>query len=205
MSARLLVLHARARHVPAIVGGLVVLTLASWALADQLAHQSGEVEPANRMVGTVMASLVAAILVSGALSGADDELERSMRARWAVLRTGLLVTLTVLAASLLAATGCWEPEQFGAHALVRGVVGEVGLVVLTAAVVGARASWVPALGLALVVLVHGPADPATVGAVPTWQVQSTGVRAAGLTALALGLAGLVVHARHGARPVRGER
>ena len=199
MNVRLASLHARARRVPAIAAGLGVLTLVSWALGNQLAHESGQVDPANRMAGTVMASFVAAVLVSSALSGADDELELSTRARWAGLRSGLLVALTLLATTLLALTGCWAPEQFGAHALVRGVVGEVGLVALTAALVGVRASWVPALGVAIVALSRGPVDAGTVAAVLTWQVQPTGVRVAGSTAWALGVAGLVVYVRRGSR------
>lgn len=197
MSTRLLVLHARARHVPAISAGLGVLTLAIWALGNQLAHEAGQVDPANRMRGTVMASLIAAVLISTALAGADDELELSTRARWARLRSGLVLTLTLLASTLLALTGCWAPEQFGAHALVRGVIGEVGLVALSAAVVGVRASWVPALGVTIAALSRGPADSGTVAAMLTWQVQPTDVRAAGTTALALGVAGLVIHARRG--------
>lgn len=199
MNVRLLVLHARARRVPAITAGLGVLTLATWALGNQLAHESEQVDPANRMKGTVMASLVAAVLISTALAGEDDELELSTRACWARLRSGLLLALTLLASTLLALTGCWAPEQFGAHALVRGVVGEVGLVALSAAVIGARASWVPALGAAIVALARGPVDSGTVTAMLTWQVQPTDVRAAGTTALALGVAGLVIHARLGSR------
>src|SRR5665811_1737330 len=159
MNVRLLVLHARARRVPAITAGLGALTIAFWALGAQLAHQSGATDPASWM--TVMAPLVAAVLVSSTFSGADDELELSTRSRWAGLRVGPLATLTLLASTLLALTGCWAPERFGAQALVRGVVGDVGLVALTAAIIGARASWVPALGLAIVALTRGPTDPAT--------------------------------------------
>jgi len=199
MSMRLLVLHSRARRVPAISASLGVLTLATWALGNQLAHESGHVDLANRMRGSVMASLVAAVLISTAMTGADDELELSTRARWARLRSGLLLALTVLASTLLALTGCWGPEQFGAHALVRGVVGEVGLVALSAAIIGARASWVPALCVAIVALSRGPTDSGIIAAMLTWQVQPTDVRAAGTTALTLGAAGLVIHAQRGSK------
>jgi hypothetical protein len=200
VNPRLLALHARARHVPAIAASLGVLAAATWALGNQLAHESGQVDPANRMRVTVMASLVAAILISTALTGADDELELSTRAHWARLRSALLVAMTVLASTLLALTGSWAPEQFGAHALVRDIVGEVGLVALCAAVVGVRASWVPALGITIVALWRGPADAGAVATMLTWQVQPTDVRAAGITALALGVAGLGIYARRGSRP-----
>ncbi len=199
MNVRLLVLHARARRVPAITAGLGVLTITSWVLGSQLDHHSGGADSANLLMLTVMAPLVAAVLISSTFSGADDELELSTRSRWAALRAGPLATLTLLASTLLALTGGWAPEGLGAQGLVRGIVGEVGLVALTAAIIGARASWVPALGLAIVALTRGSNDPATVGAVLTWQVQPTDVRAAGTTALALGVAGLAVHARLGSR------
>lgn len=199
MSARVLVLHARARRIPAISAGLGVLALATWALAAALADASGQIDPADRMSVAALVSLVAAVLVSTTLAGADDELELSTRTRWARLRTGTLVAVTVLASTLLALAGTWAPGQLGAHALVRGVVGEVGLIVLCAAVVGARAAWVPVLGLAIVALARGPVDQGVVSAMLTWQVQPTDVRAAGATALALGIVGVVIHARRGSR------
>lgn len=199
MNVRLLVLHARARRIPAITAGLGALAATSGVLGSPLSHRPGGTGSANLLLLTVMAPVVAAVLISSTFTGADDELELSTRSRWAALRGGPLATLTLLASMLLMFTGGWSPEGFGTQALVRGVVGEVGLVALTATIIGARASWVPALGLAIVALTRGPTDPATLAAALTWQVQPSDVRAAGAAALVLGAAGLAVHARCGAK------
>lgn len=199
MNVRLLVLHARARRVPGVTAGLGALAVTSWALGTPLARDSGGAGSANLLMLTVMAPLVAAVLISSTFSGADDGLELSTRSRWAALRAGPLTILTLLASALLALTGGWVPQGFGAQALVRGVVGEVGLVALTAVIIGARASWVPALVLAIVALTRGPTAPATSAAVLTWQVQPSDGRAAGVAVLVLGVTGLAVQARCGAR------
>lgn len=204
MSWRLVVLHARARHLPAVAVGLALTTTSTWMLGRHLAQTDGGADPEQRAVSVVLGALIASALISAALAGADEELELSTRSRWWGLRAVLLATLVAGSAMVMSLAGWWEPGSFGAYAIVRDVLGLAGITAITAAAAGARASWIPGLVWTLVALFSGPDAHELPTALATWMAQPSSVVASWACALTLAAAGVLSHARWGARPLRGE-
>ncbi|PSK92999.1 hypothetical protein CLV30_13126 [Haloactinopolyspora alba] len=201
---RVLWLHCRARSAPAVLLGMLVVTLLAWWLADWLVHQSYAQGPLARRSVVVLAPVLAAALVSVSLAGADDELERSTAWRWRRIRTVHVTIATVVCSAALTLTALWEPARYGAYELVRNTVACVGMAAVAACVLGAGLAWVPVLGYAAVVFVVG-GTPAPDSAWWTWPVQLSDVPGAWWAAGVWWSVGTVLYGLLGARvtPDRG--
>ncbi|MFC9959789.1 hypothetical protein [Streptomyces sp. JHA19] len=140
MSATGPVLYARSRALPQTVAALAATTLlAVWA-----AHAlDSYLDPERRVPVVALAPLVAATAIGTSLHSASDELDRTAVRPWWRRRLIHLLALTALAGALLPLAVLSGAQTFGAPAMVRNVLGCVGLTAGAAVLLGARLSWLP--------------------------------------------------------------
>lgn len=194
---RFLALHIRARGVPMALAGLIVLALLAWAAADWLLHAPGSSGPSDRWPVAILAPLLAAVIVSAGLGGADEELERTAALRWRRVRAVHVVLAVIAVGTALALTGSFEPGTYGAYELARNAAACIGLVAIGTAGLGARLGWIPAL--AYVLLVLGVAAPTPANAWWTWPVQQWSADAANWSAGVVAVVGALGYVWFGSR------
>lgn len=181
--------------------GLVALAAATWAMAEWLVAREWSSGPEERTFLVAWAPVLGAALVSTGLAGADEELERSTAAPWRRIRLLHVVVATVTTGAALGLTGLWEPQTYGAFELARNALASVGLVTITAVVLGARLAWGPLFAYIGVVYFAAPRSMPETGWW-SWPVQPWSAELAAWTALGLFAAGLAVYGWFGARPSR---
>ncbi|QFZ23301.1 hypothetical protein [Saccharothrix syringae] len=185
---RWLVLHARARRVPAATATAVVAT----GLVGLLAQPGGD----PRLTSFAAAVGVAAVAVG--FGGHDPELERTAAFGWPPRRAAHLLLGAALVAGLLLAVGLVaDPVAPGAFVL-RDVVGLAGLAALGACLFGSRAAWAPPVAWTGVTFVV-PAGEDWADHLLGWPVQPAGTTAATAAAVVLGCAGLLAYSAFGCR------
>ncbi|MFD4540686.1 hypothetical protein [Streptomyces bauhiniae] len=190
-------LYARSRALPLTLATLAATNgFAVWAAGAPDAH----LDPGGQVPVTALAPLLAAAAIGASLRSDSDELDRTAVRPWWSRRLAHLLALTALASVLLTSVVAGHAETFGAPVMIRDVLGCVGIVALSAVVLGARLSWLPAFGYVSAVYLassgaHGRA--ATVWAWPVQPGSQPGAWAAALAAFALGA---VLYAVRGARP-----
>lgn len=182
---------------PLTVAGLGVLALLAWAVADWLVHAQGSSGPPDRWPVAVLAPLLAAVIVSAGLGGADEELERTAALRWRRVRAVHVVLAVVSVGGALALTGLYEPATYGGYELGRNAAACIGLVALGTAVLGVRLGWI--LVVAYVLLVLGVASPTPENAWWTWPAQQWSAVAANWAAGIVTLAGALSYIWSGSR------
>jgi len=195
----LLVLHMRARQLGWFALGLTVVALVGWWAAQALVYGDFEPDPDRRVPVAVAAPLLAAVIASVGLGGADEELERATAWRWREARATHIVAATVLAAVPLASIGAWEPANYGAHVIVRNVLGCFGVVALSTVILGARLAWAPLFSHVATVYLAAPKPPTNTTAWWTWPIQPASSSVAWWTALTLFVLGTALYAVAGAR------
>jgi len=195
-------LHLRGRGVPAAVAGVAVVAVVAWLAADWLVHRDWLSGAEARIPVVAAAPLLGAVLISGGLGGADEELDRAAAVPWRLIRALHVVSAFVLVGGALAATSLWEPRIYGAYELVRNTAGYVGMVAAAAPMTGARLAWAPAFGYAAVMYIAAakPLRPET--AWWTWPLQPWRTELAAWVAGGLLVAGLALYVRLGSRPGR---
>lgn len=191
---RFATLYLRARRVPlalAVAAGGTLLMWTLWLLI------SDERDASSSMVILTVLVLVAG--VTHTLSASDDELERTAALGWPARRAAHLIVALAVLCGLLVAT---QPTgaRFGPAAVVlRDTAGLLGLIALSAAVVGPARSWFLPLVWTLAAIVFP--QPTLLGELATWQHQAADSRPAAIAAGAFGLAGLIAYSAYGpARP-----
>jgi hypothetical protein len=142
----LLVLYMRARQLGWFALGLTVVALVGWWAAQALLYGDVVPDPDRRVPVAAAAPLLAAVLASIGLGGADEELERTTAWRWREARAGRIVAATLLAVLALASIGTWEPAKYAAQVIVRNVLGCFGVVAFSTVIFGARLAWAPLFG-----------------------------------------------------------
>lgn len=195
-------LHARARGLPIFVVAVVAVALVGWWCADWLVHREWSTGADSRVPVVAGAPLLGAVLASAGLGGRDEELERSTALRWRLHRLGHIVGAAALIAGALVLIGLWEPQEYGAYELARNTVGFVGLVGVSAAVLGARLAWLPSFAYAAVVYVAAPKPIIPQTAWWTWPLQPWDTDLAAWVAVALFTVGSAVYVVMGPRPSR---
>ncbi|HET6918397.1 MAG TPA: hypothetical protein VFI46_02910 [Jiangellaceae bacterium] len=195
----LLVLHMRARQLGWIALGPTVVALVGWWAAHALVYGDVEPDPDRRIPVAVAAPLLAAVLASIGLGGADEELERTTAWRWREARCAHIVAATLLAALALASIGTWEPANYGAQVIVRNVLGCFGVVAFSTVILGARLAWAPLFGYVATVYLAAPKPPTNATAWWTWPIQPASSSVAWWTALTLFVLGAALYAIVGAR------
>ncbi|MFI9007397.1 hypothetical protein ACIGNX_09235 [Actinosynnema sp. NPDC053489] len=186
---RWVLLHARARQVPASFGAVVVAVTALAALA----HPGG-----SPQLAALGAAVGVGALATG-LGGPDPALDRTAAFGWPPRRAAhLLLGGAVVAALLLVAGRVAAPIAPDAFVL-RDVLGLGGVAALAASLLGPRTAWSLPVGWTGVTLVVPPGDDHWATRLLTWPVQPTGTTSATVTAVALGCAGLLAHSWFGCR------
>ncbi|WLQ40690.1 hypothetical protein P8A22_12265 [Streptomyces laculatispora] len=115
-----------------------MVVLSAWA-ADRL-----EDRPDFNHTARVPVLVLPPLLVSSAVGTSlyAAELDRTAVLRWWPRRLPRLPVLTVPVAALAPAVP-GHPEEFGATGTVRNVLGASGVAAASAALIGARPSWLP--------------------------------------------------------------
>ncbi len=177
MKGRLLWLHLRARHIPAVLLGLGPVVLGAWFFADWLVNRQYSGGPGDRLPVVALAPMLATVLLGPTLAGADEELERATPLAWWRWRLGQVVLSAALVGGALYLTGLYAPDDYGAHALVRNTLACAGLVVGSAAVLGAQLAWLPAFGYISAVVASSPPGAGTFEQIWGWPIQPSTVDA----------------------------
>jgi hypothetical protein len=199
VTGRPLHLYLRTRWVPAAAAAVVVTALvARWA-GEWLMSRPFLAHEQARIPVSALGALVVAGALATTLDRAHEWLERSTPAPWRRIRAAHLLVAAGLGGAALAASALSRPEDFGAPAMARGVVGLLGLGALAATVTGGRAAWIVILCYASTVYLAAPREPGGAAGVWAWPMQPTDVRASYVTAGVLLVAGIAVHAVIGTR------
>ncbi|MFF1919565.1 hypothetical protein ACFVW8_03190 [Streptomyces sp. NPDC058221] len=195
-------LYIRSRGLPRTVAALAcVVLLAAWA-ADWLEDQPG-FDHTARVPVLVLAPLLVSAAVGTSLYAAADELDRTAVRRWWPRRLTHLLALTLPAAAALALAVPGHPEAFGAPGMVRNVLGASGVAAASAALVGARLSWLPMTVYCGAVYLAAPRTPGGAAALWAWPMQPGPQAGAWFVALPVYAVGAALFAVRGARTERG--
>ncbi|MCX5142886.1 MULTISPECIES: hypothetical protein [unclassified Streptomyces] len=194
------VLYVRSRGLPRTAAALAgVVLLAAWAAArleDRFGHT-------GRVPVLVLAPLLVSAAIGTSLYAAADELDRTAVRRWWPRRLLHLLALTGPAAAALALAVPGHPEAFGAPGMIRNVLGATGVAAASAALTGARLSWLPMTVYGGAVYLAAPRTPGGAASVWAWPMQPGPQTGAWLVASAAYAAGAVLFAVRGPRPERG--
>lgn len=190
-------LYSRARHLQWVVPLLLLLAITSWRIALWLAHYVYFDGVNARAPVAIVAPLLAAVLISVTLSGADVDLERStarLSIRW---RTIHALAAAVIPGALLAITALDQPQIWGSYALVRNTIGLVGIVLIAATVLPSTLTWSPALVYVIVVYLAAPRTPEYGSSWWAWPMQPGTPDSSWICAAILVITGAVAYGRHG--------
>ncbi|MEU2660309.1 hypothetical protein ABZ615_33950 [Streptomyces sp. NPDC007325] len=189
-------LYLRSRGVPGALAVVLAAVAAAWLLAPE------DGSPHAR-VPVVMAPLLVAAAIGTSLHTASDELDRTAVRAWWPLRLGHVLVPVAAAAALFVLVLPGDPAEaeFGASAAVRNTLGLTGLAAGAAALVGARASWLPPVTYTAAVWLTPP--DAGAAAWWGWALRPAAEGPAWTVACALLCAGTALFARRGPRPGRG--
>ncbi|WP_053649444.1 MULTISPECIES: hypothetical protein [unclassified Streptomyces] len=197
-------LYARSRALPGAFAALAgTAAAAAWA-ARWLETLPGS-GPSDRLPVVVLGPLLAAAAIGTCLRTPSDELDRTAVRAWWPRRLAHLLVPAALAALLLALAVPGHPAEFGAPAAVRNTLGLVGAAAASAALVGARLSWLPPALYTGAVPLAAPVG--TGGAADWWAwVTRPGPQGGAWTAAAaVFAAGTALYAWRGARCAGGGR
>lgn len=216
-------LHARARGIPWAAAALVLVALAAWAAAHALAHPDFTVvladgtsqpsgagpasgdhfEPDRRVPVVAGASLLAILLCSGGLAGADPDLEQSTPTRWPRWRAAHLLGILLAVGGLLAIAVIPAATTFGAAAMTRNVIGYLGLTAVSATLLGASLAWAPPLVYAAAVYLAAPRQATGAALWWAWPMQPGGWDASWICTALICLAGVAAFVRYGSGAMAG--
>ncbi|MGH4035496.1 hypothetical protein ACQB60_42065 [Actinomycetota bacterium Odt1-20B] len=192
-------LYARSRALPLTLTTLAgAAAVAAWGahwLQEQLGYGGNA-----RVPVVVLAPLLAASAIGTGLHSHSDDLDRTAVRPWWPRRAAQLLVLTALAACLLALAVPGDPGRWGAAAIVRNALGDTGLAAASAALLGARLSWLPVTVYGSAVYLAAPREAGGAPAVWAWVMQPGPQGAAWAVAVGLFAAGGVLYALRGARP-----
>lgn len=191
--------HVRARWLDLVALAAVAVALvcgwaARWASAqEELVRADGSLV---RLPVVALGSVVVAVLLSVGLHGAEPELEASTP-RLSAARRGAHALLAAVLGCAATAAAMPHVQEFGAAAMVRDVVGLLGLVLLATVLAPPALSWAPALGYGTLVFLAGPRGTAHGAPWWAWTLQAGGPDPSWLVAGALLGAGVVAYAVRG--------
>ncbi|MFE3740766.1 hypothetical protein ACFXP3_09075 [Streptomyces sp. NPDC059096] len=189
---RWLLLHARARQVPASAAALALTAL----LVLHLAPGDGDAAVDPRLPLLTIGLGVTAAAVG--LGGPDVALERTAAIRWAVRRTAHVLLIATLVSATLMISEAAGPGLAPIASVVRDSAGLTGLAALGATVCGSVYAWAPPMGwLALALFL--PAPSGTAGEILGWMLLPPGTEVATWTASVLLIGGTALYAVAGER------
>lgn len=168
---RLLTLYLRSRAVPQMVVGVALVSVGLSLLGTEVWL-------------VAMAVGVGVSMASTGLGGQDVDLDRTGAVPWPLWRAVHIVAI----GAVMVAAFSWS----GLEVAVRAAVGLTGLAAIGVAVLGRQLAWLPPVVWVLVTTWL----PST-NEVVTWLVRPAGTTTATITAVALGVVGLVCYAVRG--------
>lgn len=190
-------LHLRARRVGSVALGLLILTIASWWAADWLASRTYFGGAVARPPVAGLAPLMAAVLVSLTLAGADIDLDRTTSRLTARYRTAHTVVAVTTVCTLMALAATDTPQTFGSYGLIRNSLGLIGMVLLAATVLPAALAWAPAFTYSFAIYLAAPRTPQAGSPWWAWSMQPGGLDPSWIVASALLAAGAAAYALRG--------
>ncbi|MDX2679512.1 hypothetical protein PV333_24735 [Streptomyces sp. NY05-11A] len=181
---------------------MLALLAGTCALAVWAAHRTDHayLDPGRATPVVTLAPLLAAALIGGSLYAPSEELDRTAVRPWWPRRLAHLLTLTALAGALLPLTLPGDGLALAPAAVLRNLLGCVGVTATAAVLVGSRLSWLPAscyVGVVYLTSSGVRGQAVTVWAWPVQPGRETGAWLAAGAAFALGTA---LYAVRGARP-----
>ncbi|MGW4301689.1 hypothetical protein ACWEHT_18210 [Streptomyces sp. NPDC004646] len=189
-------LYARSRSLPLTLSALMATTgFAVWASGLLDAYM----DPARRVPVVALAPLLASAVIGVSLHTPSDELDRTAVRPWWSRRLAWLASLTALAALLLPLAVLGHPQTFGPPAVIRNVLGCTGLAALSAVLLGARLSWLPAFAYVSAAYLASSGAHGRAATLWAWPVQPGPQPAAWTAALLTFTAGTALYAVRGAR------
>ncbi|MFG2625587.1 hypothetical protein [Streptomyces sp. NPDC048473] len=197
--AALPLLYIRSRALPLTTAALTCIVLVAAGAAHWLETRP-YFDHTARVPVLALAPLLASAAIGTSLHAQSDELDRTAVRRWWPRRLLHLLILTVLTTGALALAVPGHPEAFGAPAMVRNVLGATGVAAASAALIGARLSWLPMTVYGGAVYLAAPRTPGGAAAVWAWPMQPGPQGAAWAVALTAYVVGAVLLAVRGARP-----
>lgn len=196
------VLYLRSRAVPRTAAVLTCIVLvAAWA-ADWLVSRT-YFNHGARVPVLVLAPMLVSAAIGTSLYAPADELDRTAVRRWWPRRLLHLLVLTVPAAAALALAVPGHPAEFGAPGMIRNVLGATGVAAASAALIGARLSWLPMTVYGGAVYLAAPRTPGGAASVWAWLMQPGPQPGAWVVASVAYAAGAALFAVRGPRRERG--
>jgi hypothetical protein len=191
------VLYARSRALPLTVATLLVTAVLAALCAHRL--HTTYLDPDRRVPVVALAPLLVASAIGTSLHEYAAELDRTAVRPAGPRRLAHLLALTALAAGTLALAVPGQAEQFGAQAMVRNVLGAVGITAASAAVLGARLSWLPTITYLSATYLAGTRAHGRAATVWAWAVQPGPQPAAWAVAIGAFVVGVALSTLRGAR------
>ena len=190
-------LHLRERRMGWVALSLPVLTGVAWWSASWLTTRTFFSGAVARVPVVAFAPLLAAILVSLTLAGADTDLTRTASRLTTRHRAvhGAVAAIAVCALLALAATD--TPQTYGSYALIRNGLGLTGMVLLAATLLPAALTWAPALVYTFVIYLAAPSDQGRGAPWWAWVMQPGDLDPSWAVAITLLATGLALYTRHG--------
>jgi hypothetical protein len=185
---RWLTLYSRSRQVPAALLALVVSSAVMGALGQATD---------NEWLGVVLAVLALALgvaMTAVGLSGADLSLERTAAINWLPRRAAHVLAIGVAVAMAVLATRLAPTEV-----VLRDSFGLAGLAAFSATVLGGQLAWCLPVAWAGCTAAFPPVSHSLSLRVLTWPMQAPGTTAATVTAIVLGVGGLLTYSVFGCR------
>lgn len=192
-------LYGRSRALPA-AGALLLAIAVVMAGAANWVTGHPQYGHGDRGPIVVFGPLIASAVVGTSLHTPSDELDRLSVRAWWPRRLGHLIGLTVLAGLALALAVPGVPDQYGAAAAVRNLLGATGVTALASVVLGARASWLPMFLYTASVYPAAPRSRTGGSTVWAWPMQSGPEPGAWVVAGAVFVVGAALHAWRGVPP-----
>lgn len=193
------VLHLRERRMGWVALGLLALTVTAGWSAGWLSTRPYLGGADARVPVVAFASLLAAVLISLTLAGADVDLTRTASRLTARHRAVHGAVAAAAVCALLALVATDTPQTFGSYALIRNSLGLIGMVLLAAAILPAALTWAPALVYTLVIYLAAPSGQGHGAQWWAWIVQPGGPDPSWVVSIALLATGVVLYARGGSR------
>ena len=194
-------LHIRARRIGWASLCLAALACLAWGAAQWLGSQPHLGGPQARPPVTSLAPLIAALLASLTLNGADVELERSVPRLTAGWRIAHALAAVVIACWVLGLVATHHPQEFGSYALVRNTAGLLGMVLFAVTVLPPNLSWAPAFTYSLLIYLAAPRTTSAGSQVWAWPMQPGPLGASWIVAAGVLAAGVSAYSIRGPRQV----
>ncbi|MGD6752251.1 hypothetical protein [Streptomyces sp. BH105] len=191
-----LVPYARSRSTAstlATVTATALLTL--WAATRPATY----LDPYQRVPLVCLAPLLAASAIGASLHACAPELDGTAARPWWPLRLAHLLTLTAVAAALLAIAVPGHGQEYGAAAMIRNTLGATGITAGAAVLLGARLSWLPTVTYFGAVYASYAAPYLRTATLWTWSMQPGPQTASWVVAVTAFVVGTGFYAARGAR------